>query len=1150
MRSRSWLLAAVVAIAVQMSPMLEPVSAQQATGMVISEFRFRGPSSLPTTDPGSNDEYIELYNAGPLAVNVGSWAVWASTNGSPPSVARRTVLPSITIEPGCFFLLVNNNAAGAYTGSVTGDHPYGIGVADNGGIALFNATNAIVDQVGLGTNGAFGEGNRLLPLTGVNQSYERKPGGAAGHGTDTNNNRNDFQVITVANPQNRSEQFCIRSKVLLTHEVQGSGRVSTMIGNDVTVRGVVTARTSNGFFLQTADRDQVDDNRNTSEGLFVAHVSPAAQVGRVLHVTGTVSESDPDDPRRELVTHLRRVTGVSDVGSSAVPAPHQLTSAELDPAGSPDQLERFEGMRVVASLRSVSGTSLDGSFYAVLHDVARPFREPGIEVGSPALPCASDLPCTFESFDGNPERLRVDSDGLENVPAVHLSTGAVLNVSAGGATTGVTGPLDFAMGAYTLLPESRLVPVPDSGMMMSAARAAGPGQYAIASLNLGDPAAMPHATRVAKASLVVRAMLNLPDIIGVQEASTAVLGELATRIDADAVAANLAAPGYTALDGFLVKASRVTASVEFVGGNATFTDPVDGTTTVAAFDRLPVMLHAVVNGGPLMLPQQVTVLNNQFRSLDGAGRNDVDGQRVRAQRQAQAEWHANFVQDRQLNDLDEAIVSLGNFNAHVFNDGYVDVMGTALGSPAAAEQVVLASTDLVSPDLVYLGGGYSSVASGNTQSLDHMLATANLGPQFMGFSHARVNADFPDALRARPDNPGRLSDRDPSVAYFSFPPDVDAPVFGDVSNPEAEATGPEGALVEFPMPTATDNLDPEVVVTCDRASGSLFPVGYTGVVCSAQDVAGNRVSVSFTVTVQDTTAPSLNVPANMVEEAVSPGGRLVTFATSATDTVSGVVAVLCEPASGSLFALGTTGVLCSAQDAAGNPAKASFTVTVQDTIGPVVTVPADINEEASSADGRVITFVASALDAVSGSVGVSCVPASGSTFPIGTTAVECTALDAAKNLGLAHLSVTVTRPIPGRMHGGGSVNEGVKRVAFTFEVGESENFVERGWLSVLSKDGNGRPRPFTGQVQDVSFSDAAGYTAGSALPSGVDTVTFSGVGHWNGLANHRFEVTASDRGEPGVGVDTFSLVVTSPAGVVVESISGVLRGGNINSLRH
>ena len=1143
MRSRSWLLAAAVALSSQMAPLSETVSAQQATGMVISELRFRGPSPQPTTapgpgsGPGANDEYVELYNAGTQPVNVGGWSVWASNNAFSPAKALRATLPNITIEPGCFFLLYNSTSPGAYSGAVAGDLAYLNGFVDNGGVALLNAASAIVDQVGLGTAAAaYGEGTRLLPLTDVNLSYERKPGGAAGHGVDTNNNRDDFRAVP-ANPQNSSSAFCIRSKVYLTHEVQGSAPLSPLLGNVITVRGVVTARTMDGFFLQTADSDQEDGNANTSEGLFVAHVAAAAQVGRVLHVTGTVAEFDPADATRGPLTHLRLVTDVTDVGSSAVPAAYALSNADLDPNGSPDQLERLEGMRVIAALRAVSGTSLDGSFFAVLEDVTRPFREPGIEVGSPALPCATG-PCAFESFDGNPERLRVDSNGIQ---------AAVVNLSSD-AEMSVTGPLDFAMQAYTLLPEDPLVVT--GGMMMTTAPGAGAGQFSVASLNLGDPATA-HETRMAKASLMVRAMLNVPDILGVQEASASLLSELATRIDDEAAAAGQPAPGYAAHgDGFLVRAARMSsASAEVVGAEATFTDPSDGSED-ALFDHPTVMLRAVVNGGPLVLPQHITVINNELRSLQDAGRNDATGQRARAQRHAQAEWLANFVQNRQLNDPSEAMVLLGNFNAHAFNDGYVDVMGTVMGLPAAADQVVLASPDLVSPDLVNLSGAYSSVSNGNQQSLDHMLVTGNLVPQVEGFSVARVNADFPEALRALAYNAGRLSDRDPAVAYFSFPPDVDPPVFGETPNPVAEATGPDGAAVNYQTPSATDNLDPVVVVSCYPGSASVFALGNTGVLCSAQDVAGNPATVWFTVTVQDTTAPVLTVPANMVEEATSPGGRVVTFVTSATDTVSGEVAVSCLPASGSLFALGTTKVVCSVQDAAGNPAEAAFSVTVRDTTAPLVTVPADINEEASSAEGRVITFAASASDAVSATIGVSCVPASGSTFPIGTTAVECTAMDAAGNLGSAHFSVTVTRPIPGRMHGGGTVAEGLKRVAFTLDVGESDNFVERGWVSVASKEGNGRPRPFLGTVHEVKFSDAEGYVPGTSVPSGVDTVTFSGVGSWNGLPNYHFVVTASDRGEPGVGVDTFSLVVTSPTGVVVESISGVLRGGNIQSLRH
>jgi hypothetical protein len=75
---------------------------------------------------------------------------------------------------------------------------------------------------------------------------------------------------------------------------------------------------------------------------------------------------------------------------------------------------------------------------------------------------------------------------------------------------------------------------------------------------------------------------------------------------------------------------------------------------------------------------------------------------------------------------------------------------------------------------------------------------------------------------------------------------------------------------------------------------------------------------------------------------------------------------------------------------------------------PVVTVPANISAQATSASGAVVTFTATATDPVYGSLPVTCSPASGSTFSIGTTAVKCTATDKNGNTGTASFTVTVT----------------------------------------------------------------------------------------------------------------------------------------------
>jgi hypothetical protein len=161
------------------------------------------------------------------------------------------------------------------------------------------------------------------------------------------------------------------------------------------------------------------------------------------------------------------------------------------------------------------------------------------------------------------------------------------------------------------------------------------------------------------------------------------------------------------------------------------------------------------------------------------------------------------------------------------------------------------------------------------------------------------------------------------------------------------------------------------------------------------------------VSVVDATPPVLTLPSNSTHEATGPTGAVVTFTASATDLVDGSVPVTCTPASGSTFPLGTTTVNCSATDKAGNKATGSFTVTVVDTTPPTLTLPSNSTTTATSPAGAVVTFTASATDLVDGSDPVTCAPASGSTFPLGTTTVNCSATDKAGNKVAGSFTVTV-----------------------------------------------------------------------------------------------------------------------------------------------
>ena len=67
-----------------------------------------------------------------------------------------------------------------------------------------------------------------------------------------------------------------------------------------------------------------------------------------------------------------------------------------------------------------------------------------------------------------------------------------------------------------------------------------------------------------------------------------------------------------------------------------------------------------------------------------------------------------------------------------------------------------------------------------------------------------------------------------------------------------------------------------------------------------------------------------------------------------------------------------------------------------------------MNVTATTFCGAIVKFTASANDAVDGSRPVTCKPASGTTFPLGTTTVTCSATDKSSNVGKASFKVNVT----------------------------------------------------------------------------------------------------------------------------------------------
>jgi HYR domain len=162
---------------------------------------------------------------------------------------------------------------------------------------------------------------------------------------------------------------------------------------------------------------------------------------------------------------------------------------------------------------------------------------------------------------------------------------------------------------------------------------------------------------------------------------------------------------------------------------------------------------------------------------------------------------------------------------------------------------------------------------------------------------------------------------------FGWTIDVTAPrVPGDIVT---EATSPSGAIVVF---AANDNLDPSPRLDCTHAPGSTFALGATNVSCTASDAAGNvSPTGSFTVTVRDSTPPTLAPHPDVIRAQQSPQGAVVDYAPPlAQDAADPSPVVLCDPASGSVFPIGESEVACTATDAAGlTSEETTFSVIVQ-----------------------------------------------------------------------------------------------------------------------------------------------------------------------------------------------------------------------------
>ena len=511
------------------------------SGVEITGFQVRGPA-------GGNDEYVEIRNLGASNVDISGWQLQGCASGSPGTASNRATIGTVSLASGQYYLFTNN-AAGGYSGSVTGDQSYGTGFTDFSaanfaGIQLLDSSNARQDGVGSPLSPCREGAGIVTPTAnGASNAYARIQ--------DTENNASDFSGPQASNPHNRggTEQPCANDGVRI-YAIQGSGHVSPYNAQCVAnVPGIVTQVVSNGFYMQDGDGD---GNPATSDGIFVSTASAhTVSAGQQVKVSGTVSETRPGAsfsatncpassgacnltvteiiaPNVVAASGLFTKTTVSPVviGAGGRSAPNSIidndTAGSVEVSGQTaydpaqdgiDFYESLEGMLVqVNNARVVGPTNRFGEIWVV--------GDNGVNASGVNMRGGLTLIENGGAVDFNPERIQVD---------VSLLTSVYPQVNVGDTTPLVVGALSYDFGNFRIFPAD--LPHFDSGALArtKSTVAAGEDWLRIASYNVenldpndgdvcdGAPDRDIVTARFFREAQQIVANLAAPDLLGIEE---------------------------------------------------------------------------------------------------------------------------------------------------------------------------------------------------------------------------------------------------------------------------------------------------------------------------------------------------------------------------------------------------------------------------------------------------------------------------------------------------------------------------------------------------------------------------------------------------------------------------------------------------------
>ncbi|HEY4687829.1 MAG TPA: lamin tail domain-containing protein [Anaerolineae bacterium] len=758
-----------------------------APGLVINEIHADPDSTLGDANgdgliSSTQDEFIEIVNNTGAPIDLSGWAVHDGVG------LRHTYPPGSILLNGCSIVVFSGGTPGGDFGNslVQTASTGSLGLNNTGdSVTVFDSGSTVIATYTYGREG------------GDNQSLTRGPDIVGPdplikHSAAAGSNGALFSPGTKVDGSPFAGCMIAPPALIRIREIQGATHRSALIGQTVQdVPGLVTALTSNGFYLQDSEPD---DAAATSEGIFVYTASaPAVALGDAVQVDASVSEFYPGgfasgdlsiteliSPTITIVSSGHPLPAPMTIGAGGRIPPSQIieddTTGDVETGGvfdpgtdGIDFYESLEGMRVQIDSAIVVGPASDSGEIVVVGDGGA-----NAELRSPrgAL--------VVRPGDFNPERLILD-DALMPLPAVSVGDTFLAPI---------VGVMDYSLGNFKLLITAPPVSAP-GGLVAETATGPAANQLSVAAFNVenldpGDEAAK----FTALADQIVN-HLRAPDIIALEEVQDNSGASDDGTVDARLtytrlITAILSAggPGYEYRDiapvdgqdggepggnirqGFLFRPDRATF-VDRPGGDATTavtaTLGISGTQLSISPGRIDPTHPAFENSRKPLAAEftfndhTIVVIANHFRSKRGDdplfGRVQPPVAASEAQRIRQAQIVNGFVDSILALDPDASVIALGDLNDFPFSAAVTTLAGDAL-------------TNLITT--LPAEERYTFIADGNAQALDHILVSPHVLEVPAGLDIVHTNAEFASS--------NRPTDHDPVLARFRLEP-VAAPAW-------------------------------------------------------------------------------------------------------------------------------------------------------------------------------------------------------------------------------------------------------------------------------------------------------------------------------------------------------------------------------------